>query len=112
MCTNNTEKLPSGLVHSFERKQRSKRSKVQVPRRVSRKKCEEKAEKDMELKNLKLFLENQSLIEENEKLRKKASVLHQENLALMSEFQNKFPDSDSFFDSLPLFFFTNTNNRR
>ncbi|KAF5460778.1 hypothetical protein F2P56_020620 [Juglans regia] len=111
MCTNNTEKLPSGLVHSSERKQRSKRSKVQVPRRV-RKKCEEKADKDMELKNLKLFLENQSIIEENEKLRKKASVLHQENLALMSEFQNKFPDSDIFFDSLPLFFFTNTDNRR
>lgn len=59
----------------------------------NRKKCEEKDEKDIELKNLKLYLENQSIVEENEKLRKKAGLLHQENLALMYEFQNKFPDS-------------------
>lgn len=58
----------------------------------SRKKCEEKVDKDVELKNLKLYLENQSIIEENEKLRRKANLLHQENLALMSEFQKKFPD--------------------
>lgn len=45
----------------------------------------------MELENLKLYLENKSIIEENEKLRKKANILHQENLALLSEFQKKFP---------------------
>ena len=56
-----------------------------------RKRCEEQVEKDMELKNLKLYLENKNIMEENEKLRKKASLLHQENLALMSEFQTKFP---------------------
>ncbi|PIN02735.1 hypothetical protein CDL12_24744 [Handroanthus impetiginosus] len=35
-------------------------------------------------------MENMSILEENEKLRKKASILHQENLALMSEIQKKF----------------------
>ncbi|KAF3967136.1 hypothetical protein ACB098_10G054900 [Castanea mollissima] len=89
MCTGNTEKkIPSGLVRSFERKQRSKQSGVEVHRHTSR--CEEK-EKDLELKNLKLYLENKSIIEENEKLRRKAYLLHQENLALMNEFQKKFP---------------------
>ncbi|KAF3967135.1 hypothetical protein ACB098_10G054900 [Castanea mollissima] len=88
MCTGNTEKkIPSGLVRSFERKQRSKQSGVEVHRHT---RCEEK-EKDLELKNLKLYLENKSIIEENEKLRRKAYLLHQENLALMNEFQKKFP---------------------
>ncbi|XP_062147260.1 protein LITTLE ZIPPER 1-like isoform X2 [Alnus glutinosa] len=91
MCINNNEKIiPSGLVLSLERKQPSKRSKVQVHRLTCRKRFEEEVEKDMELKNLKLYLENQGIIEENEKLRKKASLLHQENLALMYELQKKF----------------------
>lgn len=59
-----------------------------------RKQCKEKIGKVMELKNLKLYMENISIIEENEKLRKKASVLHQENLALMSELQNRFSKHD------------------
>lgn len=57
----------------------------------SYRRCEEEEEKDLELKNLKLYLENKSIIEENEKLRRKACLLHQENLALMNEFQKKFP---------------------
>lgn len=44
----------------------------------------------MELMNLRLYLENRSIIEENEKLRKKADLLHQENLVLVSELQKKF----------------------
>ena len=56
----------------------------------------------MELKNMKLYLENQSIVEENEKLRKKASLLHQENLALMSELQKKFPHLDGFSNTLLL----------
>lgn len=44
---------------------------------------------DMEMKNLKLYMENISILEENDKLRKKASLLHQENLALISEFQRR-----------------------
>ena len=58
--------------------------------------------KDMELKNLKLYLENQSILEENEKLRKKASLLYQENLALMSEFEMKFPRLDRLSTTLLL----------
>lgn len=45
----------------------------------------------MELQNWKLYFENRTIIEENEKLRKKANLLHQENLALLLEFQKKFP---------------------
>ncbi|GMY30133.1 protein LITTLE ZIPPER 1-like isoform X2 [Fagus crenata] len=100
MCTNNTEKIPSRLDHSLERKQRSKRSRVQVQGDNSR--CEEKVEKDIVLKNLKLYLENKSIIEENEKLRRKACLLHQENLALMSEFQKKFPDWDHSSSTISL----------
>ncbi|KAK2994301.1 hypothetical protein RJ640_024024 [Escallonia rubra] len=39
----------------------------------------------MEIKNLELYLENRSIIEENEKLRHKALLLHQENSALLSQ---------------------------
>ncbi|KAK3036120.1 hypothetical protein RJ639_031701 [Escallonia herrerae] len=39
----------------------------------------------MEIKNLELYLENRSIIEENEKLRHKALLLHQENDALLSQ---------------------------
>ncbi|XVE76991.1 hypothetical protein DITRI_Ditri13aG0025700 [Diplodiscus trichospermus] len=47
---------------------------------------------DMKLKNLKLYMENQSIIEENEKLRKKALLLHKENQTLFAQLQNKFSD--------------------
>ncbi|GKU95422.1 hypothetical protein SLE2022_227620 [Rubroshorea leprosula] len=97
MCSNNMNWLPSHPA----RKQRSKQSKSQIYR-LSRKRCEEKVEEDIELKNLKLYLENQSIIEENEKLRKKANLLHQENLALMSEFQKKFPNLDRYSTTLLL----------
>ncbi|KAJ9706743.1 hypothetical protein PVL29_001959 [Vitis rotundifolia] len=83
MCMGTAEWIPS--------RPRTKRSKVQVHRLTRRRRNEEQVEKDMELKNLKLYLENRNIMEENEKLRKKATLLHQENLALMSEFQTKFP---------------------
>jgi hypothetical protein len=44
---------------------------------------------EMELKNLKLYMENRSIIEENEKLKKKALLLHQENQALLFQLQIK-----------------------
>ncbi|GMJ04827.1 hypothetical protein HRI_004151900 [Hibiscus trionum] len=69
---------------SSKPRHRSKQTKLQIYR-LSRKRWEEDVKKDMEVMNLKLYLENRSIIEENEKLRKKASLLHQENLALMSE---------------------------
>ncbi|KAF3577460.1 hypothetical protein DY000_02032067 [Brassica cretica] len=39
-----------------------------------------RAEKEMEMRNMKLFLENQSIIRENEALKKKALLLHQEKM--------------------------------
>ncbi|KAK6920252.1 hypothetical protein RJ641_016156 [Dillenia turbinata] len=44
-------------------------------------------ETEMKIKNLKLFMENKSIMEENEKLRKKAILLQQENQALLSQLQ-------------------------
>ncbi|KAH1075062.1 hypothetical protein J1N35_027390 [Gossypium stocksii] len=88
-------------IASSKRRHILKHSKVQIYR-LSRKRWEENMKKDMELMNLKLYLENQSIIEENEKLRKKASLLHQENLALMSEYRKKFPHLDRFSTTLLL----------
>ncbi|KAK8603669.1 hypothetical protein V6N13_096143 [Hibiscus sabdariffa] len=97
MCNMAWSSCPSHPTFaSSKRRHRSKQSRVQIYK-LSRKKWEENyVEKDMELMNLKLYLENQSIMEENEKLRKKASLLHQENLVLMSEYQKKFPRLDRF----------------
>ncbi|KAK8578734.1 hypothetical protein V6N13_142012 [Hibiscus sabdariffa] len=102
MC-NNMAWTPSyhPISVSSKPRHRSKPTKLQI-HRLSRKRCEEEVRKDMELMNLKLYLENRSIIEENNKLRKKASVLHQENLALMSELQSKFPHLDRFATTLLL----------
>ncbi|XP_059277149.1 protein LITTLE ZIPPER 1-like [Lycium ferocissimum] len=93
MCVNSTEWSASRIHYFSGQKQKPKRSRVQVHRLAWRKKKAE-AEKNMELRNLKLYMENMSILEENEKLRKKANLLHQENRALMSEFQNKFSQLD------------------
>ncbi|KAL7167354.1 hypothetical protein ACSBR2_037923 [Camellia fascicularis] len=110
MCISSTEWInPPPTQSSCPQKQRSKRSKVQVHKLNRRKrKCEEKVGKDMEMKNLKLYMKNMSILEENEKLRKKASLLHQENLALMSEFQKKFLAFDRL--STTLFLLSQNNN--
>ncbi|XP_057976996.1 protein LITTLE ZIPPER 1-like [Malania oleifera] len=89
MCMNAAEwdDIPSHPSHFAARKPQPRRRK---DRGFTRKRSiEDKGEKDIELKNLKLYLENRTIIEENEKLRRKASLLHQENLALMSELQKK-----------------------
>ncbi|KAL1069234.1 hypothetical protein V6Z11_D12G252700 [Gossypium hirsutum] len=103
MCKNmDWSPFPSHpTIASSKRRHRLKHSKVQIYR-LSWKRWEENMKKDMELMNLKLYLENQSIIEENEKLRKKASLLQQENLALMSEYQKKFPHLDRFSTTLLL----------
>ncbi|XP_050226671.1 protein LITTLE ZIPPER 2-like [Mercurialis annua] len=101
MCTNTVENFQSHPFFPTKRKQRSKRPKVQVLG-LTRRRFQEDEGKDMELKNLKLYLENQSIVEENEKLRQKANVLHQENLALIAEFQLKFPHLDRFSAALVL----------
>ncbi|KAF8091666.1 hypothetical protein N665_0439s0030 [Sinapis alba] len=43
-----------------------------------------RAEKEMEMRNMKLFLENQNIIRENEALKRRAFLLRQENNALFS----------------------------
>lgn len=40
---------------------------------------------EMEMANLKLYWENRSIMEENERLREKALLLSQENRALLSD---------------------------
>ncbi|KAM3266930.1 hypothetical protein P3L10_003925 [Capsicum annuum] len=104
MCVNSTKWSASHINYISGKKKKSKRSKVQVHRLAWRKKYEEKAAKgkNMELKNLKLYMENMSILEENEKLRNKANLLHQENLVLMSEFQKKFSKLDRVFSTLNL----------
>ncbi|KAJ4712892.1 Protein LITTLE ZIPPER like [Melia azedarach] len=104
MCTSNTDLMPSPSTYSSSQRKNRSKSKLQIYRLTSGRRLEEKVGKDMELKNIKLYLENQSIIEENEKLRKKAHLLHQENLALMSELQNKFSHLDRFSTSLFLLF--------
>ncbi|KAG5588901.1 hypothetical protein H5410_039415 [Solanum commersonii] len=96
MCVNSTEWSASRIHYFSGKKQKPKKSKVQVHRLAWRKRSEEKATagKNMELKNLKLYMENMSILEENENLRKKANLLHQENLALYSEFEKKVSHLD------------------
>lgn len=55
----------------------------------------------MEIKNLKLYMENKSIIEENNKLRRKALLLVQENQALLSQLQQKFFQPNSMHAVLP-----------
>ncbi|CAH8285189.1 unnamed protein product [Eruca vesicaria subsp. sativa] len=65
-----------------------RKSKTQTRLRVlnlTRRRRIMRAEKKMEMRNMKLFLENQSIILENEALKKKALLLHQENNALFSQ---------------------------
>ena len=54
---------------------------------------------DMKMKNLKLYMENQSIIKENEKLRKKALLLQQENQTLLVQLQlqKKFSNPQNHF---------------
>ncbi|XP_028776822.1 protein LITTLE ZIPPER 3-like [Neltuma alba] len=57
--------------------------------RERKKKVVVKVKSEIEMKNLRLFMENQSIIEENERLRKKALLLHEENQALWCQLQIK-----------------------
>ncbi|KAG2324668.1 hypothetical protein Bca4012_039208 [Brassica carinata] len=89
MCLISSESFPdtrtptmrSGSCHN------KRKSKTQTNRRVlslTRRRRILREEKEMEMRNIKLFLENQSIIRENEALKKKALLLHQENNALFS----------------------------
>ncbi|KAF3972804.1 hypothetical protein ACB098_06G195000 [Castanea mollissima] len=81
---------------SFRHPRLSKRRNLRVRRLNRRRVLKEEAKKNkrvravkMEMKNLKLFRVNRSIIEENEKLRQKALLLHQENQALLFQLQTK-----------------------
>ncbi|KAI4364876.1 hypothetical protein MLD38_020909 [Melastoma candidum] len=89
MCTTNDDRMPNHLFHPYG-KNRSRRSKVQVGRLI-RRRDRVRTGRDIELKNLKLFLENRTIIEENNKLRKKADLLLWENSVLLSELKRRFP---------------------
>ncbi|CAA0831499.1 protein binding [Striga hermonthica] len=94
MCLgSNTEWTQSQLLHSLPRK--PKRTRVHIRRRLSRRRArrDEKVDAVMELKNLKLYMENITIMEENERLRRQASLLQQENRSLMSEFQRRFSNN-------------------
>ncbi|KAI9076659.1 hypothetical protein K1719_041424 [Acacia pycnantha] len=83
MCMGNKVISSIGLLHSFVGKPRPKRPKVQVYKLARR--SERMAGEEMVLKNLKLFLENQVIREENKKLKDKVVNLQQEKLVLMSD---------------------------
>ncbi|KAL0720626.1 hypothetical protein Bca4012_035225 [Brassica carinata] len=61
---------------------------VRIPR-LSRRRRMWRKEKEMEKNNIRLYMENQHIIQENEKLKKKALLIHQENKALFSLLQTK-----------------------
>ncbi|KAI4377887.1 hypothetical protein MLD38_015448 [Melastoma candidum] len=89
MCTANDDRMPNQLYHSYG-KNWPRRSKVRVSRLI-RRRDRVRTGRDIELKNLKLYLENRTIIEENDKLRKKADLLRWENSVLLSELKRRFP---------------------
>ncbi|KAK1438684.1 hypothetical protein QVD17_04494 [Tagetes erecta] len=94
MCTYNSKSISSSSLLFNTRKPKSKRGRKQAHVRIhwlnrENRNIEEKIKREMEVKNLKLYMENMNILKENEKLRKKASQLHQENLLLLSELDNK-----------------------
>ncbi|CAJ2671118.1 unnamed protein product [Trifolium pratense] len=70
-----------------------KRRRTQLKEAKQRKKMIEVKE-EIKMKNLKLYMENQTIIEENEKLRKQAMLLHKENQDLMSQLQMKLSEQN------------------
>ncbi|OIT32137.1 PREDICTED: protein LITTLE ZIPPER 2-like [Nicotiana attenuata] len=102
MChaTSQLESFQPSCYTDFHRPQLSKTAKIHVLKlrrnggRLSNEAKERaklrKLKKAMKMKNLKLYNENKTIIEENERLRKKALLLHQENKALFSQLQQVF----------------------
>ncbi|CAN8318648.1 unnamed protein product [Cochlearia groenlandica] len=86
MCLSSSETFsdtPMRLVLYFKTQ-----SHVRIPR-LSRRRRMCREEKEMEMINFKLYIENQNIIKQNENLRKKALLLHQENKTLFSLLQTK-----------------------
>ncbi|KAJ7950999.1 Protein LITTLE ZIPPER, partial [Quillaja saponaria] len=103
MCTNSSKQsqLEISMYSAFRRPHLLKRQRFRLGklnrRRTQLKEAKEKkrmmmmmvVKSEIKMKNLKLYMENQSIIEENEKLRNKAMLLHKENQALLSQLQKK-----------------------
>ncbi|KAE7997033.1 hypothetical protein FH972_001703 [Carpinus fangiana] len=110
MCINSSSILPRCPLHSALRHPRPpKRQNLRVGRLCRRRRLSKEAKEkkrvrvvkaEMEIKNLKLYMENRSIIEENEKLRKKALLLHQENQALFFQLQKKLSQEQQRHQSL------------
>ncbi|KAG6734205.1 hypothetical protein I3842_01G262300 [Carya illinoinensis] len=99
MCINSSSIPRSLLSSAFCHPRLSKRQNLRVGRLSRRRRLLKEAKEkksiglvkaEMEIKNLKLYMENRSIIEENEKLRQKALMLHQENQTLLLQLQKKF----------------------
>ncbi|KAI3687480.1 hypothetical protein L1987_81177 [Smallanthus sonchifolius] len=94
MCTgNNKEYMAPSSLHFFNQKARS-RFRIRVQVRIHRLKrvnefIEEQMKQEMEIENLKLYMENMRILKENERLKNKANLLYQENLALSLELEKK-----------------------
>ncbi|KAJ0770126.1 putative protein LITTLE ZIPPER [Helianthus annuus] len=94
MCIGNNKEYmaPSSLLlHSQKAKSKLQmRVKVRI-RRLKRvnKFIEEPTKHEMEMRNLKLYMENMRILKENERLKNKAKMLHQENLDLLLELEKK-----------------------
>ncbi|RWR80702.1 protein LITTLE ZIPPER 4-like protein [Cinnamomum micranthum f. kanehirae] len=91
MCPNDSKWDSSISSYSYICRHRMKKRKVRVLLATSGSPSKESIKRgmQMELKNLKLYLENRCIIEENERLRKRALILDQENKALLSQLKKK-----------------------
>ncbi|XP_020218442.1 protein LITTLE ZIPPER 2 [Cajanus cajan] len=84
---------PSKRQHQHLRLSLHKRRRAQLQEARRKKMIVLKTE--IKMRNLKLYMENQSIIEENEKLRKQAVLLHKENQALLLQLQKKFSEQNN-----------------
>ncbi|KAG7599334.1 hypothetical protein ISN44_As06g035190 [Arabidopsis suecica] len=104
MCLKSSEPPPFPDTHTPTMRSSSyhnkRKSKTQTHLRIlnlTRRRRLLKEQKEMEMRHLKLFVENQSIMRENEALKKKALLLHQENNALFALLHPKpSPVSTSF----------------
>ncbi|CDP17788.1 unnamed protein product [Coffea canephora] len=78
---------PKVLVHRLNRSWKLSKKVKEITRAG-------KLKREMQVKNMKLYVMNKIIVEENERLRRKAMTLLQENKILLAQFQ-KFPHPDS-----------------
>ncbi|XP_010469134.1 PREDICTED: protein LITTLE ZIPPER 2-like [Camelina sativa] len=79
-----TQTLTMRSASHHNRRKSKKQIHIRVLNLTRRRRLLREANKEMEMRNLKLLVENQSIIQKNEALKKKALLLHQENNALFA----------------------------